>query len=154
MFKRQKELEDKLSKMVENKQDKTAKFGEVLKEYYGLGNQVQLSELTKEQKAKMKVEHYTLHLPANFTPEQLRFVQTIAQSVERNEPITIVHEKALQYLLKWAYNYRNILTEFDEQDRWSEEDDMSLEKIAKEFKPILDYLIEQYKLNVSKFRRD
>ena len=115
---------------------------------------ISIGELTEEQQAKMKIQHYTLHLPATLNHEQLSFIQNIAKLVELNEPITIVHEKGMQHLLKWAYNYRNILTEFDEQDQWTEEDDSSLEKIAKEFKPILDYLIEQYKLDISKFRRD
>ena len=115
---------------------------------------IAIGDLTDEQREKMKVQHYTLHLPSNMTREQLSFIQKIAKLVELNEPITIVHEKGMQHLLKWSYNYRNILTEFDEQDRWTEEDDTSLEKIAKEFKPILDWLIEQYKLDVSKFRRD
>lgn len=119
-----------------------------------MAKNMELRDLTDEQKASMKIKHYTLHLPATLLPEQLTFITNMAKSIMNNEPLTIVHEKAMQYLLKWAYNYRNILTEFDEQDRWSEEDDNSLEKIAKEFKPILDWIIEQYKIDVSKFRRD
>ena len=115
---------------------------------------MELRDLTDEQKASMKVKHYTLHLPATLHPEQLTFITKMTKAIINNEPFFTVHEKAMQFLLRVAYNYRNMLTEFDEQDRWSEEDDLSLEKISREFKPILDWIIEQFKVDVSKFRRD
>ena len=115
---------------------------------------ISLSELTDKQKAMLKVEHYNLHIPAGASPKQISFIQNVAKAVLDNKPIAIVYEVAMQKLLRWAYSYRNILTEFDEQDRWSEEDDIALNKISLEFKPILDYLKEQYKLNIAPFRRD
>lgn len=115
---------------------------------------MKLSELTDEQKAAMKVQHYTLHLPAYLTDGQIKFIQDTAKSVINNEPLTIVHEKTMQFLLKIAYFYRSIVQEFDEQDRWTDEDESSLNHIVRGFKPIIEYLQEQYKIDISKFRRD
>ena len=114
----------------------------------------ELKDLTEEQKATMKVKHYTLHIPATALPEQINFIEGMARAVLNNEPFTVIHEKAMQFLLRMAYNYRNILTEFDEQDRWSNDDDRDLNKISREFKPILEWLVETYKLNIGKFVRD
>lgn len=115
---------------------------------------MKLENLTDEQKASMKVKHYTLHLPVWLSDDQLNLIQSTAKAVVNNEPFTMIHEKAMQFLLRMAYNYRNILTEFDEQDRWTDDDDSNLNKISREFQPILDYLQEQYKLDIGKFRRD
>ena len=114
----------------------------------------ELRDLTDKQKKAMKVRHYMLHLPPTMTQEQYKYIAGIARSVINNEPFTFVHEKAMQFLLRMAYHYRNVLTEFDEQDRWSDEDESTLNKISLEFKPILEYLVEEFKLDVSKFRRD
>jgi hypothetical protein len=115
---------------------------------------MELKDLTDEQRESMKVKHYTLHIPITASKEQINFIEGMARSVLNNEPFTVIHEKAMQFLLRLAYSYRNILTEFDEQDRWKDEDDNSLEKISREFKPILDWIVETYKLNVDKFVRD
>ena len=115
---------------------------------------MKLSDLTDEQRATMKVKHYNLHIPANAHPDQINFIQRVAKAVLNNEPITVVHEDAMRFLLRLAYNYRNILTEFDEQDRWSNDDDRDLNKVSRQFQPIIDYLQEEFKLDVSKFRRD
>lgn len=151
-------LEKKLAKMKEKGQDKSSKFGTLIKEYWHLkdvlGAEIGLNQLTPMQKANIKVEHFKLHLPAYTTKEQLQFIQKTAMSVINNEPVTIVHEEAMKRLLRWAYTYRNILVEFDEQDRWTEEDESDLDKIATGFKPILDWLVERYRINIGKFRRD
>ena len=151
-------LDAKLRKMKELGQDKTPKFGKIVTEYWAirdsLGDMINLNPLTPEQKAKMKVKHFDLHIPAYATKTQLDFIVNTAKAVIANEPITIVHEKAMQFLLKCAYTLRNVYTEFDEQVRWTDGDNEMLEVIAKEFKPILDWLVENYKLNVNKFRRD
>ena len=115
---------------------------------------MKLEDLTDEQKASMKVKHYTLNLPAYLTDDQLKFITEMAKSIINNEPFTVVHEKAMQFLLRIAYNHRNILTEFDEQDRWTDDDDVKLNKISREFRPIIDWLVEEYKLNIDKFVRD
>lgn len=158
MSEKLKEYERKLNEMVRKGKDKGDHFTNLVQEYWALQDALRgdigLTQLTPQQKAQMKVEHYKIHIPAYATREQLQFIQNIAQAVMKNEPITIVHEKAMQFLLRIAYTYRNTLTEFDEQDRWSEEDDMNLNKISAEFRPILDWLVEQYKLNIGKFRRD
>ena len=115
---------------------------------------MQLKELNEEQLKQLKIKHFTLHLPPTLSQEQLEFIKGVTIKVVRNDPVTLVHEKAIQFLLWLAYKYRNILTEFDEQKRWSEEDNDFLEKLNIAFKPTIDYLIEQYKLDTSKFRRD
>lgn len=115
---------------------------------------ISLSDLTEEQRASMKVKHYKLHLPANTTVDQIMFIQSIANSVVNNEPITIMHETATQFLLRMAYNYRNALWEFDEQDRWKDDDDKMLLKLSEQFKPMLEYMQEKLKLDISKRFKD
>lgn len=114
----------------------------------------EIKDLTDEQKAKMKVRHYTLHLPATITQEQYQFIASIARWVIDNEPVTVVHEKSMQFLLRIVYSHRSVLQEFDESDRWTDQDESDLNKIVQGFKPILEYLQEEYKLNIGKFRRD
>lgn len=114
---------------------------------------MKLSELTDEQKASMKVKHYTLHIPATASDEQIMFIQNMARSVLDNEPFTVIHEKALQFLLRLGIAYRNVLAEFDEfENRWSAEDHKFLESILKDFSPMLDYLQEQLNIDVNKYK--
>ncbi len=108
-----------------------------------------LKDMTDEQKASMKVKHYTLHLPATMRPEQFEFIKGIAKCVLKNDPVTVVHEDAMRFLLRLAVQYRNVLFEFDEQNRWSDEDDDKINSMMEEFKPIIEYLQEEYKLDVS-----
>lgn len=155
-------LKNKLDRLAKTPVYTTPKFRKLLDQKFELEaiiqqkkqQQFQIRGLTETQQKAMKVKHFTMHLPAYTTPEQYQFIKSVAVDVLNNRPVTVVHEKAMQSLLKWAYMYRNILTEFDEQDRWSEEDNETLEKIAREFKPILDWLVEKYRIDVGTFRRD
>jgi len=110
--------------------------------------QITLKDLTDEQKATMKVDHYTLHIPVTAQPEQITFIQTMVNSVLNNEPFTVIREDVMQFLLRLAVSYRNVLFEFDEEVRWLDSDDKMLNGTMKQFKPILDYLQEQYKLDI------
>lgn len=113
-------------------------------------NILNLKDLSEEEKATMKVNHYTLHLPNTATKEQLTFINDIAKNVIGNQPITVVHEKAMQFLLRVALQYRNVLIEFDEDKRWTDSDEESFQKILKEFKPMLDWIMEEYRIKVER----
>ena len=155
-------LKDKLDKLAKTPVYNTPKFGKLLDEKFELESliaekrqrQFQLKGLSEEQQVQMKVRHFTMHLPAYTTPEQYEFIKNVAVDVINNEPVAVVHHEALKRLLRWTYTYRNLLVEFDEGDRWTDEEDHDLGKIAAEFKPILDWLVSTYKLNINKFRRD
>lgn len=110
--------------------------------------------MTDEQKASIKLKHYTLHIPATALPEQIEFIQDMAKNVLDNKPIVVIHEKTMQFLLRLAVEYRNVLFEFDEEDRWTDDDDRKINVIMLKFKPILEWLQEQYKLDIGKrFRK-
>lgn len=152
MSKKRRDLEKDILRL-EDKDNELFKV--YLNKYVGLQAKeretIRLKELTEAQQEKMKVQHYDLHLPATMTKEQLEFIMKIAKAVEANKPITVVHEEAMQFLLRIAYTYRNILQEFDERRRWTEQDERDLVRISKGFAPILDWLKEQYKLHIKEF---
>lgn len=106
------------------------------------------------KRSQAQVDHFILHLPAYLFPEQLQFIQQVAEDVKRNKPMTTILYPTLQWFLKKVIEFRNYIIENEEQEKWSEEDDLKLEKYMKEFKPMLDFIIENYKLKIKEFRRD
>ena len=152
MSKKRRDLERDIIKL-ESEDNEQFKF--YLDKYVGLQAKeretIRLKQLTEAQQKLMSVQHYTLHLPATLTKEQLQFIMKIAKAVEENKPIIVVHEEAMQFLLRLAYTYRNILEEFDEKRRWTTKDESNLVRISKGFEPILEWLKEQYKLNIKEF---
>ena len=107
---------------------------------------INLENLSDEEKEKLRVNHYTLHLPASLTKEQLVFIQKMAKSVINNEPFLVIKETYLQFLLRMGMEYRNALIEFDESRRWSEDNEINMNILLTEFKPMADWIIEQYKI--------
>ena len=113
-----------------------------------LKDNMRLENLTDAQKAKMKVTHYTMHLPASISKEQYEFIQGIAQCVLRNEPIVTIDERALQYALRIIMLYRNVLMEFDEGNRWKPEDETMFRVLYEEFKGMAEYIQKEHRITV------
>jgi hypothetical protein len=70
----------------------------------------------------------------------------MAKSVINNEPFLVIKETYLQFLLRMSMEYKNVLIEFDESRRWTEEDEHNMNVLLTEFKPMADWIIEQYKI--------
>lgn len=107
---------------------------------------INLEGLSDEEKEKLKLTHYTLHLPATLQKGQLEFIQNMARSVVNNEPFLVIKEYYLQFLLRLSMEYKNLLIEVDESKRWSVEDERQLNVVLTEFKPLADWIIEQYSI--------
>ena len=115
MSKKIRDLEKDILKLEKTEEDKFKKF---MNQYVGIQAKkdqvLQLKDLTEQQQKSLSVQHYDLHIPATATKEQLQFIMSTAKVVMSNQPLTIVHEEAMQFLLRIAVQYRNILEEFDE----------------------------------------
>lgn len=111
----------------------------------------ELRNLTEEEQKSMKVNHYTLRLPNTLTKPQLEFIINTARSVANNEPFVIIKHEALRFVLQKTIQYRNILFEFDEDKRWTIQDENFFETLQSEFKDFIDWLQKEYKIKVEEW---
>ena len=113
----------------------------------------ELRSLTKKEQESMKITHYDLCLPNTLTKQQGDFIVNMARSVANNEPFVVIKHEALRYLLRLSMLYRNLLFEVDESKRWNINDENMFETLTSEFKPFVDWLQKEFKIEIEEWER-